>query len=98
MMRHVAGLALGVALIGLTSTARAMVGAPAAMPSSAASITKVEYFCSPGFEPSYGGTCVAVAPRAEIELFVDQPIFAPTEPRYRPRVRRRRHHGISERY
>ncbi len=94
-MRHAAGLALGLALVGLASTGQAMVAWPAAVPSGASAITKVEYFCSPGFEPSYGGTCVAVASRAEIELFVDQPIFAPT---YRPRVRRRRHHGLHERY
>ena len=74
-------------------------GSPSLAPlTSTPAITKVEYFCSPGFEPSYGGTCVAVASRAEIELFVDQPIFAPVEPAYRPRVRRRRHHGLHERY
>ena len=97
-MRHVAGLALGLALVAATSAAQAMVAAPVAPTSTSSPITKVEYFCSPGFEPSYGGTCLAVAPRAEIELFVDQPIFEPTAPTYRTRVRRHRRHGISERY
>ena len=30
----------------------------------AAGGAQAEYFCSPGFEPSYGGTCVAVPSRA----------------------------------
>ena len=101
-MRHATGLALGLMLLGATSTAQAMVGAPGsariAAPASDAAVTKVEYFCSPGFEPSYGGTCLAVAPRAEVELFVDQPIFEPAARVYRSRVRRHRHHGLSERY
>ena len=101
-MRHAAGLVLGMALIALTSTAQAMVGSPGTVgdvKASAPAVTNVEYFCSPGFEPSYGGTCVAVAPRAEIELFVDQPIYStPITPSYRPYVRHRRRHGIRERY
>ena len=65
----------------------------------AAGGAKAEYFCSPGFEPSYGGTCVAVAPRAEIELFVDQPLYDgenATVPLRRYRHHRR--HGLRERF
>lgn len=58
-----------------------------------------EYFCSPGFEPSYGGTCVAVPPRAEIELFVDQPLYVGEDATVPLRhYRRHRRHGLRERY
>ena len=97
-MRHAAGLALGLALTGFASAAQAMVGLPGAVAPIAPALTKVEYFCSPGFEPSYGGTCVAVPPRAEIELYVDQPIYGVPVPTYRTYVRHRRRHGIRERY
>jgi len=98
-MRHAAGLALGLALTVSASTAQAMVGAPLADARPAPpAVTKVEYYCSPGFEPSYGGTCVAVPSRAEIELFIDQPIL--DEPRVLHRVPHHRRHrsGLRERY
>lgn len=63
----------------------------------AAGAAHAEYFCSPGFEPSYGGTCVAVPPRAEIELFVDQPLLG-TEEATVVRHYRHRRHGLRERY
>ena len=63
----------------------------------AAGGAQAEYFCSPGFEPSYGGTCVAVPARAEIELFVDQPLLGSEETVVR-HYRRHRRHGIRERY
>ena len=98
MMRLVAGLALTSAFE--TGAAQAAVGLPgAAVPAGAASPapTRVEYFCSPGFEPSYGGTCVAVPARAEIELFVDQPLYETRTVRRVIRHHRYRH-GLRERF
>ncbi len=100
-MRLAAGLGFGLAAATLVGAAQAAVGLPAkalpgALPSSAAGVTRVEYFCSPGFEPSYGGTCVAVPSRAEIELFVDQPIYETQT--VRRVVRRHRRHGLRERF
>lgn len=63
----------------------------------AAGGARAEYFCSPGFEPSFGGTCVAVPPRAEIELFVDQPLLGSEETVVR-HYRRHRRHGLRERF
>ena len=63
----------------------------------AAGGARAEYFCSPGFEPRYGGTCVAVPPRAEIELFVDQPLLGSEETVVR-HYRRHRRHGLRERF
>lgn len=82
-MRHAAAIAF-VAATG----AGLLVAAPGA---------RAEYFCSPGFEPSYGGTCVAVPARAEIELFVDQPLLGGEETVVR-HIRRHRRHGLRERY
>ena len=65
----------------------------------AAGAARAEYFCSPGFEPSYGGTCVAVPARAEIELFVDQPLLGNDAPvPLVHRYRRHRRHGLREAY
>ncbi len=64
----------------------------------AAGSARAEYFCSPGFEPSYGGTCVAVPPRAEIEQFVDQPLIGADETTVVRHYRRHRRHGIRERF
>lgn len=66
--------------------------------SFAAGGARAEYFCSPGFEPSYGGTCVAVPARAEIELFVDQPLLGGEETVVRHYRHHRRHHGLRERF
>ena len=82
-MRHAAALVLAAASgVGLLCTAG---GAGA------------EYFCSPGFEPSYGGTCVAVPARAEIELFVDQPLLG-AETTVARHYRRHRRHGLHARF
>ncbi len=84
-MRHATALAIAVAVLsGLDLT-------------FAAGGARAEYFCSPGFEPSYGGTCVAVPPRAEIELFVDQPLLGSEETVVRHH-RRHRRHGLRERF
>ena len=81
--------------------AAVLVSAAVALAATGACLTgsgtaHAEYFCSPGFEPSYGGTCVAVAPRTEIELFVDQPLYGgETIVRHRHHHRR---HGLRESY
>ena len=64
----------------------------------AAGGARAEYFCSPGFEPSYGGTCVAVPARAEIELFVDQPLLGGETTTVVRHHRRHRRHGLRELY
>ena len=64
----------------------------------AAGGARAEYFCSPGFEPSYGGTCVAVPARAEIELFVDQPLYGGETTTVARRYHHRRRHGLRARY
>ena len=63
----------------------------------AAGSARAEYFCSPGFEPSYGGTCVAVPARAEIELFVNQPLIGAETTAVR-HYRRHRRHGLRARF
>lgn len=103
MTRHPAGLALALALTA--GTAQAAVGLPAATltvpargEAGAPLLHRVEYYCSPGFEPSYGGTCLAVPARAEIELFIDQPIYATEETRRVVHRVRRHRHGLRERF
>lgn len=93
------------ACIGLASVLVISVGGAQAAPgaigavarSAAPAITNVEYFCSPGFEPSYGGTCVAVPSRAEVEIYVEQPIYDTSETVHH-HARRAHHRGIRERY
>ncbi len=95
-MRNLAGPLSGIILSSLVSASQAMMVTPLAIRPGTPSLTSVEYFCSPGFEPGRGGTCVAVPSRAEIELFVDQPIYDGSLS-YRHRARRR-HHTIRERF
>ncbi len=106
MTRLAAGLALALAFTA--GTAQAAVGLPAAglfamsgpvggLP-GAPTIHRVEYYCSPGFEPSYGGACVAVPARAEIELFVDQPIYGTEVTRRAVHHVRRHRHALRERF
>ena len=98
-MRMTVGLCAGLCLSVVGSAAQAAVGAPGAVRSASSmpNLTQVEYFCSPGFEPSYGGTCVAVPSRAEVELFVDQPIYE-SEHVVRRTLRHHRRRGLQERY
>jgi hypothetical protein len=98
-MRVTVGFLLGASLLVAGSSAQAAVGSPGAITVSphAPALTRVEFFCSPGFEPSQGGTCVAVPARAEVELFVDQPIYGQEE-QVVHHVRRHRRHGLRERY
>ena len=91
-MRHFAGLASALAATLAATTVQAMGVAPLALPR--AEPLRVEYYCSPGFEPGRGGTCVAVPSRAEIELFIDQPIYGGAT---RSRVRHRRR-GLRARF
>ena len=57
-------------------------------------ITRVGYFCSPGFEVS-GSRCVATTSRDEIDLTLNE-TFGDAAP---VRHRHRRHrHGLRERY
>ena len=57
---------------------------------------QAEHFCSPGFEPSYNGQCIATMARDEIQLYLNEPAYDAA-----PRViRHHRHHrvGLRERY
>lgn len=93
-MRYVAALAL--AASAAASAAQAMPATHLAFGSHGGqALTTVEYFCSPGFEPSYGGRCIATPARPEIELFLEEPVYTgevTTERHYR------RHKGLRERY
>ncbi len=55
------------------------------------------YYCSPGFEATSGGRCVATLSRDEVDLYLNEPAAEPFVPAVRPRHHRRRH-GIAERY
>ena len=59
-----------------------------AMPPSA----QAGYYCSPGFEATYGGRCVATTSRDEIDLYRNEPVAEA----YVPPVRhhRRHRHGL----
>lgn len=101
-MRYAAVLGLGLGLttagpIMTTSTAEAMVAPTAAsFTSAAAPVSKIGYYCSPGFEATYGGRCVATASTDEVELFLNDSGYDDA-PRRVYRHHRRRH-GLSERY
>lgn len=64
----------------------------------ALSVTKAAFYCSPGFELNYAEQCVATASRAQVELFVDQPIYGSDETVVRHYRHRRHRNGIRERY
>ena len=61
-------------------------------------VTKAAFYCSPGFELNYAEQCVATASRAQVELFVDQPIYGTEETVARHTRRHRHRNGIRERY
>ncbi len=69
----------------------------AARASTEAPIRLAEYYCSPGYEPTSGGRCIATASRDEVELYVDYPLGEP-QPAPAPPHRRHRRHGLRERY
>lgn len=61
-------------------------------------VTKAAFYCSPGFELNYAEQCVATASRAQVELFVDQPIYGADETVVRHYRHRHHRNGIRERY
>ncbi len=63
---------------------------------SAGSGAHAEYYCSPGFEPTFGGQCVATLSRDQIQLYLNEPV-AEAIPTVRSRHHRRRH-GLAARY
>ena len=88
------GLGLEAAATALQITGAAAMGIVPLVPAAKTpAITKVEYFCSPGFEVS-GSRCVATASRDEIDLTLNE-TFGDAPPR---RHRRHHRHGLRERY
>ncbi len=88
------GLGLEAAATALQITGAAAMGVvPLAPATSAPAITRVEYFCSPGFEVS-GSRCIATTSRDEIDLYLNE-TFGDAAPR---RHHRRHRHGLRERY
>ena len=63
---------------------------------SAGSGAQAEYYCSPGFAPTFVGQCVATLSRDEILLYLNEPV-AEAVPMVRSRHHRRRH-GLAARY
>lgn len=99
-MRSLA-VSMGTALLCLAGSV-CLAGSAAAMPSAPSpafapdatpGLTRVEYFCSPGFVPSYGGQCVATMARDEVEIYVNEPVEALPPPPHR-----RHRHALHERY
>jgi hypothetical protein len=63
----------------------------------APSATLVEYYCSPGFEPTYGGRCVATLSRDEIDLYLNDTTDDGVA-HHRYRRHHRRHYTLHSRY
>lgn len=94
-MRQVAAFLLASSLLAIGAAAQAMPGLPtAAAPRPAPAITRVEYFCSPGYEPTYGGRCVATLSRDQVELYLND-VYDDTTVVHR---RHRHRHGLHERF
>ena len=89
----VLGLGTAATAAGITG-AEAMGAVPLAPLAPMSAVTKVEYFCSPGFDVS-GSRCVATASRDEIDLYLNE-TFGDAAPRRH--YRRHRRHGLRERY
>ena len=94
-MRRTALLVLALASGALP--AQAMVGAPLAVAPTRPAIVKVEYYCSPGFEPSYG-RCVATASTDQVDLYLNEPGGYDREELAPPVRHRHRRHGLHARY
>ena len=91
-----AALVFGLAAVSLAPDADAMGRLDLAPAEIAAPIVKVGYYCSPGFEATYGGRCVATISRDEIDLYLnDSPVDNDRPP---PRRHHHRRHGLVERY
>lgn len=87
----VLGFGLAISATGASALPGAATGLALERPAPPA-LTEVEYFCSPGFVPTYGGRCIATPARDEVELFLNEAVEAPV---YHHRHRR---HGLRARY
>ena len=88
------GLGIEAAATALQMTGAVAMGVVPLAPSTLSpAITRVGYFCSPGFEVS-GSRCVATVSRDEIDLYLNE-TFGDAAPRHH---RRRHRHGLRERY
>ena len=59
---------------------------------------RAEYYCSPGFQPSYG-RCIATAASSEVDLYLNEPGGYIHDDAPAPLVHRRhRRHGLHLRY
>ena len=91
------GLCLGAtaATLAPVSSAAAMGATPRGTLAPLPAVTRVEYFCSPGFDVS-GGRCVATTSRDEVDLYLNE-TYGDAAPRRHYR-RHRQRHGLRERY
>lgn len=65
---------------------------------AAAVPAQAEYYCSPGFAPSYG-RCIATASSSEVDLYLNEPGGYIHDDAPVPLVHHRhRRHGLRERY
>lgn len=84
-MRHAAaplglsvalGVGLGLSVVLAASGAEAMGGLvtpPASHALDGQPLVRVGYYCSPGFEATYGGRCVATASTDQVDLQFNEP-------------------------
>ena len=95
-MRLPAILLTGIVAAAMPNAGASAMGAlPLAPAIPAPGLTKVGYFCSPGFEVS-GSRCVATVSRDEVDLYLNE-TFGDAAPR-RHRSHRGYRHGLRERY
>lgn len=103
-MRISAGhaLALGLAAAATGSAVTVAHALPAAsLPlakEATASLQRVGFFCSPGYEASYGGRCVATPARSEVDLYQDLPTYYGEATTLHRTYRRHRRQGLHERF
>ncbi len=99
-MRYAAALlGFSVALAAYGTAAGAMGVLPnGARAAATAPLVRVEYYCSPGFEATVGGRCVATASADQVDLYLNEP----AGDGYDEPVPLRRHHrhrkGLHARY
>ena len=97
-MRHAAAL-LGLSVVLAASGADAMGGVATRATTrdlGTSPLVRVGYYCSPGYEATYGGRCVATASTDQVDLHYNEPSDY-DEPAPVPR-RHHRHKGLHERY
>ena len=98
-MRYAAALlGFSVALTAYGTGAEALGVLPGgARGTQTAPVVRVGYYCSPGFEATAGGRCIAVASRDEVDLYLNEPAGDYGEPA--PLRRHHRHRkGLHARY